>query len=526
MDKILLGYTRKSIIDGPTDSPGRQRAAIERAAAALGATVEWFEDLDISGFSEKKRPGWQALLATLNKPGVIGVAVESIDRSHRNVREFLDFYDDRLAPRRLRLISATQNLDLSTADGRLTATIIMAFSESESRKASERMRASVAFKQQSLGRHWGVVPFGTQRDKSLNLTASTAYYLLDASTGQAYRADDTTAPAGCEPRYYHDGLRAMFDAYSSGDYSLQELTEYLTAAGWYGWKRDRLTPVAFNRQTVRSILQRWNIYMGEIGPASASPSRQRPRLLGGHQPILPVELCQAVGKVYEQRSIERPKSHSNKSEHNYVLSGLLFCGECGQRLCGQAQHRTPEKWFYRHMYSKAGCSQRITPAKAIEQQVIDALYEVIDNQSYVYQIAERLTVPMVEVDRKEDLEKLTEKREELSRLEEMRLKNLVSWNFYETNYKLLQAQIDELSQIQSLIGLRKGILRMGAFSFGDKDLYREFFSRIEVIDHKVSHVKLVEWLDPVKKLCAESNRLELITQYTLKLKLCDWLVSA
>jgi len=100
--KTLLAYVRKSIYDDDSSdrySPARQRSAIEQYARARGFIVDWFEDLDISGRYEANRPGWRQLLASLDDRGVAGVIVESIERSHRNVREFLAFYDDLLAPR-------------------------------------------------------------------------------------------------------------------------------------------------------------------------------------------------------------------------------------------------------------------------------------------------------------------------------------------------------------------------------------------------------------------------------------------
>ena len=40
--------------------------------------VEWFEDIDRSGWDEKNRPGWQALQERLEHPDAVGVISYSL----------------------------------------------------------------------------------------------------------------------------------------------------------------------------------------------------------------------------------------------------------------------------------------------------------------------------------------------------------------------------------------------------------------------------------------------------------------
>lgn len=522
MTPTLLGYIRRSVMDGPDDptaSPARQRAAIERAAAGLGAEVEWFEDLDISGRHEYNRPGWQALLARLNDAGVIGVAVESYDRSHRNVREFLGFADN-LALLGKRLISASQNIDMGTADGRMMASVLMAFSEGESRKASERTRATIKHLVDHERRHWGTQPFGTDREPATkHLIPSTRFYWLDPGTGAAYAAGEVDPP-GCEKRFYYDGLRTMFDLYAKGNFSFQDLTEALHAGGWYFWGRDLTTPQPFTRQTVRSILQRSNLYAGQLGSVNAPPQRRQESRPGGHQPILPVELCEEVNRVYARRSIDRPVTHSNHSEHTYLLSGVLHCAVCGQRMCGQAQHQTPQRWFYRHLYSKERCKQRITPAAALEGEVIAALTEIVQQEEVIRLLAETLRQDL-RLSQNEDNQTallLQDREDQLARLQEMRVIGAVDLAYYEAKYRALASEIETLkSQLPALqlAGeveelLESLIPKMDRLGQAEPALLRDlilgFFRRIEAKDKRIEQVTLTEWAEPLGELLSLGSR--------------------
>ena len=254
--KYLLGYLRKSIAPNTEDaaaSLGRQRAAIERVAENLKATVRFYDDLE-SGRYEANRPGWQALLAELaqNDPNCLGVAVEDYRATHRNLKEFLAFYDNALRPLGKRLIWAYfPNLNFDSADGRMMAGLLMGIAEWESRKSSERMSATIAYKVQKLHRHWGATPFGCSRDpQTKHLVPSTGFYWYNPTTREA-RPDDAEMPPPWEKRYFHDSLRATFDYYSNGGYSVAETGHALNLAGWLHWKQDCKTPKPFNRQTVQ-----------------------------------------------------------------------------------------------------------------------------------------------------------------------------------------------------------------------------------------------------------------------------------
>src|SRR3990172_1981923 len=136
---IILPYIRKSILkDGQkSDSPEIQQDAIARWVETNGYRLDsWFTDVDESGLNEN-RPAWQSLLKRLPDPDVRGVAVYNYTKTHRNVRDYLTFYDTHIAPHHKILVDVSNPmLDLSTPNGRFMATVFMAGTEHHARITS------------------------------------------------------------------------------------------------------------------------------------------------------------------------------------------------------------------------------------------------------------------------------------------------------------------------------------------------------------------------------------------------------
>ena len=521
--RVLLAYVRKSIIDDDkTASPARQRAAIERYAAAHGLALEYFDDLDISGRHEANRPGWQALLARLAAPDVAGVIVESIDRSHRNVREFLAFYDDLLAPRGLALISATQDLNLATAAGRAMASVLMTFAEMESRIAGERMASTIRYKQTAEGRHWGRTPFGCERDPDTHhLIPSRLAYLLNPATGQAY-PDEPVLPPGLERRYYHDGLAALYRLYATGELTLAGAAKRLNEAGWRCWDRTR-RPVGWNRNQVYNAVRLWQTYRG--GLAGSKDGKNPNYHDGGHEPILPVELCDAVGAV---RLAQPPRGRSRHSSRAWLLSGLLYCGQCGQHLCGQTCRQYT---YYRHSYSLMGCTQRAIDAGTIEQEMIALLQGLARERDILTDLVEALRSALIEAAEPDgDRAELERQRERRQRLADLYLDKLIDKQEYERRYAALNEEIARLEIAiglppglkdleQSLDDLLAGLARLDqAPPAAIREIIHSVIERIEITDRKISHIVPRPWAGEILSrlnLCRMLQKFPYLQQTTI-----------
>lgn len=486
--KTLRAYIRKSIIDGDTDSPARQQAVIKQWNAGR-YHLEWYEDLDISGRFEANRPGWQRLLADLGQPDDIGVIVESYDRSHRNVKQFLGFYDDLLEPRDLTLISATQNIDLATNQGRMIASILMSVAEGEARETSDRMRRHIRYLIDVTGRHFGPIPFGCERHPDTHhLIPATTAYILNPATGQARPGNELSA--GWELRYFFDTLRACYDLHATGQNSYQDTADLLNAGGFRFWERDRLTPVRVHRQQVRKMTGLWELYAGRLPTAPAAE--------GGHAPILPPELCQRIGAVLQQRTRGAP-GNRGRGRYIYLLTGRVRCGKCGQPLIGQNNPKSSPPRSYRHAYGKAGCSEKSGDADQLEQEIIARLAEPLQHRELLLEAARAIIDELSRPLDNSDINRLIQRRAAYGRLIDLHTEGLITKTEFIKRREALAAEIEQLEartgastvvpeNLENMI-----IESMASLEYiyhapreAKRELIQEMVEQIEIVDKKIS----------------------------------------
>lgn len=143
----------------------RQREDCETLAASLGLTVvRIYADNDLSAYSGKPRPEYQAMLGALRK-GLYGTVIAwHTDRLHRSPRE-LEEYIDVCEPRQVqtRTVKAG-HLDLTTATGRMIARQLGVQARYEVERLIERQRRAREQKIQRGEYCGGPRPYGWEPD--------------------------------------------------------------------------------------------------------------------------------------------------------------------------------------------------------------------------------------------------------------------------------------------------------------------------------------------------------------------------
>jgi hypothetical protein len=310
----------------------------------------------------------------------------------------------------------------------------------------------------------------------------------------------------------------VFDFYSTGSYSNQEVSHALNLAGWRHWEQDRITPKKFTRGTIHSILRHWQLYAGELPPSPTTPikrHRDRPTLPGGHEPILPVELCERVGVVLRSRKLARRAGGPKSAHHLYLLSGLLYCGRCGQAMSGQhAQHG--RHYYYRHQYSKADCIESMIPAADLEGEVLEIIEALAGCEPIFRQGVEWLRALLLSDEDEGDLAELQKRREEHERLVDLRISGAISRAEFDRRDGPLKAEIERLQKIAPavidaaevdwLIDQIMGPL--GSVSTADpaeqKETLRAFIQRIKIFDGRIAAIVPATMAAPLFDVCATS----------------------
>ncbi|MCG3208669.1 MAG: hypothetical protein FOGNACKC_02281 [Anaerolineae bacterium] len=449
--QVLLGYRRKSMVRGQADliSPERQMHTCNLWLEIQDQpyVIEWYEDIDghRSGRQEKGRPGWQSLLAQLDRPDVAGVIADSFDRMYRNVHQFLNFLNrvERLGKK---LITVKEGLDTSSTLGRAIVTILMVIYQLESDQTSDRMTANVKYKREVLGRHWGPAPFGCDRNEEGHLIPTAKTYWYNPHTGQAQAANKGQIPAGYEQRRYLDGLVALYQHYAQGQSSYDTTAEVMNQAGWRYYADAKGKPRQFNRDDVRRIVSFWRIYRGELVMGNSTNDRNASIIKAGHNPILPVELCSQVGSIKQERGREYSR-RSSLVDRTYLLSDITYCAVCDKSLKGQ-YHKG--RRVYRHYGGKRGCPEKMVDANDVEQQVLDYLNQLGESAllTRVLEEAERMARKVTAHDKQTQSlgDDLDQERERLNRLEDLYLDGDIDRSRYNIKKAEIEGRIIDLER--------------------------------------------------------------------------------
>jgi len=152
-------YARVSTLD---QNPEMQKKALINKANREGWDFEYLEEQEST---RKTRPVKNMLYQKLLNKEYDGVCVWKIDRWARTAKEALNDIEN-IYNKGIPFISITDNIDLSTASGRLQFNVIVAFNQFERDLISERTREGLAnakAKGKKLGRPKGSKDKGQRR---------------------------------------------------------------------------------------------------------------------------------------------------------------------------------------------------------------------------------------------------------------------------------------------------------------------------------------------------------------------------
>lgn len=276
----------------------RQRSDCEGLAESLGWTVvDTLTDNDISAYSGKRRPGYEALLDALREGRANAVLAWHTDRLHRSLVELEAFIE--ICQRHDVTVRTVRSgpLDLSTPSGQMTARIMGAVARHEVDHA--RQRVKTAHRQAAVnGRAHGKIPFGYQavRDRAGKIVERVPH--------------PVEAPL----------VREAVDRVLAGE---------SVRAVWTSWnERGIPTPRGkqWGPQMMRDVLLRpvyagLRVHRGELYPGSWEPLITREQ----HEKV--VALLSDSTRIMHRGT-----------EAKYLLTGIARCGVCGEYMWRLKSH--------------------------------------------------------------------------------------------------------------------------------------------------------------------------------------------
>lgn len=314
--KSLFAYIRVSTIRQGEHgvSLQEQRDAVRRYAEHHGLSItEWFEEQETA--AKQGRPIFQRMLDLLKAGKAQGFVVHKLDRSTRNLRDWVSV--EELADRGLDIHFANEGLNLQTRGGRLAADIQAVVASDYIRNLREEAKKGI---------------YGRLKQGIYPCAAPIGY--LDCGKGKLKALDPQKAPL----------VRRLFELYGTGRFNLDTL---LVESNRLGLRNRR--EHALKRSPLALMLNN-PFYTGLIRIRRSGETFQ-----GAHVPLVPVSLYRRVQEILHGR-IKRAGT-----VHDYLFRRLLRCHYCGYHLIGEGQKG--------HVYYR--CHTRGCPTRAVREELVD-----------------------------------------------------------------------------------------------------------------------------------------------------------
>ena len=389
MKKAVAYYRYSSDRQSEQSIEGQMRSCHEFAERENIMIVSEYVDRALSATTDH-RPQFQRMISDCRHLDIDYVIVYKLDRFARN-RYDSAIYKAKLKQRGIRLLSAMEKIT-DSPEGIIMEGLLEAMNEYYSAELSQKIRR---------GMRESII-----KGKYLGGTVCLGYRV---GPDNVLEIDERGAAV----------VRLMFSLYQSGK-TLAEITAEVNTAG-YTTARGK----PFNKNAIGKILKNER-YTGRFHVKGIEEEATCPQIIE-----------QSVFDEVNAKLETARQKHRHHKGHDYILSGLLFCGDCGDRMTGTSGTARSGKL---HTYYKCGC-RRVT-AELLEAAVLDAINDYLhsDSMKSVAHVAYKAYREQIE-----DHSELDAARKELAAVDK-KLGNAVEAVLNGLNSPAVTAKIAELEE--------------------------------------------------------------------------------
>lgn len=356
---------------------GQLRECKEYAAKNDITIVGEYIDRAISGKTDQ-RPSFQKMISDSAKGQFEAVLMYTLDRFARN-RYDSAIYKARLKKNGVRVLYAKQPMP-DTPEGIILESVLEGYAEYYSQNLARSIKRGL--KENALECRYNVAILGYKKGED-----------------GKYAIDEIGART----------VREIFQKYDEG-MSLNEIVAYCNEQGY---KTIKGRP--FNKNSLRTIVKNER-YIGVYKWDDV-------RIDGGMPVIIDKDL---FNRVSQRVDLMRKMGARKKADDDYLLSGKLFCGECGHLMIGESgTSKTGRKYYYYkcgHRKRDKVCTKHTEKKEEIERLVTAVTKQKILTDETIDSIAEKV-MEIVEKDFADTsrLEAMQNARKDLDK----RIKNLL-----------------------------------------------------------------------------------------------------
>jgi len=310
----------------------RQLTDCRAEAERRGWTVaEEYVDDDLSAYSGKKRPAYERMLTDLAEGRRDGVIVWHMDRLHRRPVELERFVDTCTRAGVRDVVTLSGDIDLAKGDGLLMARLLAAVAANESDSKKRRgARKALEIAQSGRPLMGGPRPFGFEQDRVTHHPAEAA--VIRDLAARALAGETLTSLATW---LQESGVQTV----GGNPWRTQTLRQLLTNPRMWGMR----------------------VHQGQvIGAATWAP-------------IIATEQGERL-----RRLLLDPARRTNRSARRYLLTGMLRCGKCGNRLYSMPKN-AKRRYGCAMGPDQRGCGGVFIYAEMLEGFIADAVLYRLDS---------------------------------------------------------------------------------------------------------------------------------------------------
>lgn len=346
-------YARKSAEDERQTSIPTQIEACKKMIAEYDflELTHVFQEDNVSGMFTDNRIEYQRMLSLVENNKLDVIVVMKLDRLAR------DLCDSSTAIKLLNLygcylIAGDDISNPNTPEGEFMRNILLAQNQFHARRVASDVMATECNNARNGYTAGGIPPYGLK------------------VIGKRFEIDENEAPA----------IRIMFDRFAKG-YSYKQIIDELTDLGFYTRAGNR-----FSYSTVHSLLRN-DKYYGTFVYNRKDGKRKKQRVLIEHfdevrneNAIPPIISKDLFDEVQEKRDGRQTNSRPRQNVTNFVLTGLLFCKECGGSMSGATNTggRNREKYRRYQCLNHTGRRGKTCKTKPIRAEYLEnAVKEIL-----------------------------------------------------------------------------------------------------------------------------------------------------
>ena len=314
--------------------------------------VEVYADDGISGTNTAKRDEFNRMIADCEAGKIDLILTKSISRFSRNTLDCLK-YTRKLKALNIAVFFEKENINTLDSKGEVLLTIMASLAQQESESLSANVRMGIQYRNQQgkvqINHNWFL---GYTKDEEGNL-------VIDPEQAEIVR------------RIYREYLEA--DGIPNG-------------AGHFKWHESNIQQILTNEKYIGDALLQKTYTVSILDKKRAANNGEMPKYYveGSHEAIIDKDVFMKVKAEIARRANLNPDGKRRVYSSKYALSGMVFCGHCGD-----IYRRV--KWNNRGCKSTVWrCVSRVLkgqmdfdcPARTVKEEVLQGAIVTAVNDAY------------------------------------------------------------------------------------------------------------------------------------------------